>query len=621
MSGIAGIANADGRPVSRELLLRMTRRLSFRGPDAQKIWNDGAIGLAHTAHLISGDTTRGVQPETLGTGTWITADVRLDAREELVGMLRVQGQDASVSCSDSQLLLHAYDVWEEQLVEHVTGDFALGLWDARRRQLFCATDHFGIRHLYFSRNDSCLVFSNTLDCVREHPGISERLNDAAICDFLLFGMNYEEGTTSFADIRRLPRAHWLRWSTDGMEIREYWRPPTDGEIRYKKSGEYVEHFSELLSKAVADRIRGDSAGILLSGGMDSSSVASVCREVGAKGGQPLELHAFTFTNDDPNDTDGPASANVARALGVPQHCWNVDQTRFFQGWGIEGLQWPEPVDSPLFAAMVRQFRQIADRTAVVLSGEGCDNLMSCQPAIQLLRLWRNGRRVEAVVDGAKHAVARFRAPDGLRGPLRRIFASANPIFNSTFPEWLNPGVVEELRLNERWSNPVSWIRWDAHPQHPKSYGSLFFPQWRYMFERLDPAYTKAAVEVRYPFLDLRLVEFLLAIPALPWFFRKFLLREAMLGRLPEKTRKRPKTPSRRSAVLEALKRPQEFLLSKPSIASDLGRYVRTEAILDQSQRKPSDLTESKLWIWCLNFWLQGLEERRHVLAVAHAGVG
>lgn len=621
MSGIAGIANADGSPVSRELLLRMARTLAFRGPDAHRIWIDGAIGLGHAAHLIRGDETRSVQPETLGTGTWITADARLDAREELVAKLRARAHNVSISCSDAGLVLHAYDAWEEQCLEHLRGDFAFGLWDGRRQQLFCATDHFGVRQLYFSRSDSCLVFSNTLNAVREHPGVSQQLNDAAICDFLLFGMNYEEGTTSFTDIRRLPRAHWLRWSADAMEIHEYWRPPTDGEIRYKKSAEYVEHFNEVLGKAVADRLRGESAGILLSGGLDSSSVAAVCAETAAKCGQPRELHAFTFTSDDPSSTDGPAAANIARALGIPQHCWNLDQTRLFEGWGTDGLQWPEPVDTPLFAAMVGQFQQMADRTAVVLSGEGSDNLMSCQPLVKLRRLWRNGRRAQTVFEGAKHAIARFKAPDGVRGPLRRVFKPASP--DSTkpaFPEWLNPALVDELALKERWSNPVPWIRWDEHPQHPKSYGSLFFPQWRYMFERQDPAYTQVSVEVRYPFLDLRLVEYLLAIPSMPWFFRKFLLREAMRRRLPEKIRKRPKTPLQRSPVVEALKRPQEFLLSKKSMAYDLGRYVRTDAILDSSTGIPSDLTESKLRAWCLNFWMQGLEEKRRIPATMRVGV-
>jgi asparagine synthase (glutamine-hydrolysing) len=618
MSGIAGIARADGRSVDRELLLRMARALSFRGPDAQHIWTAGAVGLAHAGHWIRGDDTRTAQPESIGAGTWITADVRLDARQELVAELRAQGRDASVSRSDSQLLLHAYEIWGEECLAHLIGDFSFALWDARRRQLFCACDHFGIRQFYFSKTDSCFAFSNTLDCVRLHPQVSDRLNDAAIGDFLLFGMNYEEDTTSFADIQHLPRAHWLRWSADGMETKEYWRPPTNGEIRYKRRAEYVEHFSELLGKAVADRIRADSVGVLLSGGMDSSSVTAICKETASRQGQPLELHAFTATSEGPDDKDGPAAKRVADALRIPMHCWNVSSTALFEDWGPDGVRWPEPVDSPLASGMLGQFREIATHTAVLLSGEGCDNLMVCKPEEEFRRLWRQGRRAQAVLEATKHGIARFSSPDGLRGPLRRLFGLSPSPARPSFPEWISPELVERLDLNERWSNPFPKIRWDEHLRHPKAYGSLFYPHWRRMFETQDPAYTRAVVEVRYPFLDVRLVRFLLAIPALPWFFRKFLLREAMRRRLPEATRRRPKTPAQ--DVLEtALRGQQEFVISKPSMTAGLGGYVRTDCTLNRPGEGFAKTGGLNLRPLCLNFWMEGLSEG---LSVApHLSVG
>ncbi len=538
--------------------------------------------------------------------------------KSLVAELRGRGRNARIACSDSELLLHAYDAWGEQCLGHLMGDFAFGLWDARRQQLFCACDHFGIRHLYFSQSDSYFVFSNTLDCVRLHPGVSDRLNDAAICDFLLFGLNYDGGTTSFADVQRLPRAHWLRWFANGQEVREYWRPPTDGEIRYKQREEYVEHFKELLKKAVADRIRADSAGILLSGGLDSSSVAAVCKETGKSKGHPRELHAFTVTNENLADTDGPAARTVADALRIPIHCSSVSNAPLFEGWGPDGVRWPEPVDSPLASSMLTQFREIAGYAAVLLSGEGCDNLMICEPGQHLRRLWRQRRRTQAALDATKHAVARLRAPDGLRGPLRRIYRLlSSSVSKPSFPEWLNPDLVEELHLKARWSNPVPGIRWNEHPQHPRGYGSLFYPQWRYMFERQDPAYTRAAVEVRYPFLDLRLVAYLLAIPAMPWFFRKFLLREAMRGRLPEKIRKRPKTPLPRDPVVEAFRRAQKPVLLKPSIATDLGRYVKTSCILSPRGEGCTDAADSNVLPWCLNFWLEALRKEQAVPVGMH----
>ena len=605
MSGIVGIIHSNGESVDRDLLLQMTHVLSFRGPDVQRIWIEGAIGLGHAAHLIGGDPARGLQPESLRKDTWITADVRLDAREELVAALVARGRRASISCSDSRLLLEAYDVWGEHCVENLLGDFSFALWDARRQELFCACDPFGIRQLYFSQIGSCFVFSNTIDCLRLHPQISDRLNDTAMCDFLLFGVNQEEGTTSFADIQRLPRAHWLRWSSSSVTIQEYWHPPTNGETRYKRRGDYIEHFNELLAKAVADRIHADSVGVLLSGGLDSSSVAAVCQETRTRSGQPGELHAFTMTSEDPREHDRRAARAVASALRIPHHCLIADMRVPFDGWDVDDGRMPEPIDDPFASYMFAQFTEIAKRTPVILSGEGADNLMDCEPWQHLQRLWRQGQRKQAVFATADHVVARFRAPDGVRGPLRRIYGSfLHQRPTASLPEWLRPSLVERLNLRERWLNPSQAARND-HPQHPRGYASLFFPQWRYMFEREDAGWTRTAVEVRYPFLDLRLVAYLLAIPPMPWFFRKFLLREAMRGRLPEKIRKRRKITGGRDTLGDALRTWGKFDFSKDSLSDEIRRYVDLDKLSPPSASRGSEMAETNLRVWCLNFWIEG----------------
>lgn len=604
MSGIAGVVCLGGKSPSREMLLQMARSLSFRGSDGQHIWSDSQAGLVHAAHLIKGDSTRTPGLESLGTGTWITADARLDARAELIAELRATGQNADPSCSDSRLLLHAYEAWGEECVNHVAGDFSFGIWDSRQRQLFCACDQFGIRQFYFSDVPTGLIFSNTLDCVRLHPCVSDRLNDTAICDFLLFGVNNEESTTSFADIRRLPRAHWLKWSADGIEFRKYWRPPTDGEIRYKKRREYVEHFSELLHKAVADRIRGHSAGVLLSGGVDSSSVAAVAKEIELKEGCP-KIRAFTLTSADGEDVDGTAALTVANALGIPFHPLRLEGEPF-QSWSANRFHFPEPVAGPFVTDMLSHSEQMAEQTAVLLSGEGSDNLMNCEPTYHLRRAWKRGRRKQAARNAVEHVVARFSAPDGIRGTLRRFRSLASRPVELQFPQWMNEDLVVRLKLRERWLDHGSSIPWKAHPEHPGSYASLFFPQWRLFFERLDAAYTHAALDVRHPFLDLRLVEYLLAIPAMPWFFRKFLLRESMRGRLPAEIRKRAKLPAKTQQQSGASADIEKFNFSKERLCPELDRYVQPESVARIPCGAHAEATEMNIRPWCLSSWLESL---------------
>src|SRR4029077_16698630 len=179
------------------------------------------------------------QPANLEGRFWIVADARLDSREELTHELQRSGRVVRASAPDSELLLHAYAAWGTPCVEHLRGDFSFAIWDARNKQLFCARDHFGIKPFYYSQKGDLFLFSNTLNCVRSHPEVSGELNDAAIGDFLLFGLNYDNATTTFRDIQRLPPAHTLTVSRNGLEIRRYWTPPIDGRIRYRDPAEYV----------------------------------------------------------------------------------------------------------------------------------------------------------------------------------------------------------------------------------------------------------------------------------------------------------------------------------------------------------------------------------------------
>ena len=201
------------------------------------------------------------------------------------------------------------------------GDFSFAIWDAAKKELFCARDHFGIKPFYFAQLGDLFIFSNTLNCIRMHPLVSGELNDAAIGDFLLFGLNYDNATTTFRDIQRLPPAHSLTFSPNGVKIRHYWTPPTDGRIRYSKPEEYVENFQSLLQAAVGDRLRTDRVGILLSGGLDSSSVAAVTKEVSGKCGQKTEIRGYTSVFDSliPDEEGGfdLTVANFTAAMNEP----------------------------------------------------------------------------------------------------------------------------------------------------------------------------------------------------------------------------------------------------------------------------------------------------------------
>ena len=262
MSGIVGILNIDGSPVDRSLLARLTDYLAFRGPDAQETWSQGPVGLGHALLQTVDDTRPDSQPLSLDGEVVIAADARIDGRAELRQELNSHGCHDLENVPDVELILHAYLVWGDECAKHLLGDFAFAIWDGRRRQLFCARDHFGIKPFYYAQVGDSLIFSNTLNCLRLHPRVSDELNDLAIGDFLLFDCNQDQSTTTFADIRRLPPAHYLTWQPGSLRLERYWSLPLiDRPLRYSRPQDYVEHFKALLTQAVADRLRTRRVGV------------------------------------------------------------------------------------------------------------------------------------------------------------------------------------------------------------------------------------------------------------------------------------------------------------------------------------------------------------------------
>lgn len=249
MSGIVGIVNFDGAPVDRELLWRMTRYLAPRGPDAQEILAEGNVGFGHALLRSTLESATERQPLTLDGLVWIAADCRVDAREDLIRELTGQGCTVRQGAPDPELILDAYAVWEEACTAHLLGDFSFAIWDGRRRTLFCARDQIGVKPFLYAQVKETLIFSNTLNSVRLHPAVSDRLDELAIADFLMFGMPRELDATSFADIRRLPPAHALTAGAGPARVKRYWELPEEDQLQYRRRGEYVEHFRELLDRA------------------------------------------------------------------------------------------------------------------------------------------------------------------------------------------------------------------------------------------------------------------------------------------------------------------------------------------------------------------------------------
>jgi asparagine synthase (glutamine-hydrolysing) len=615
LSGIVGIYHRNAAPMERALLQTLVDFLAYRGPDSRECWMDGPIGLSHAMLRTTPESLGERQPANLEGRFWIVADARLDSRIELIAELLRAGRVIRANAPDSEVLLHAYATWGTPCVEHLRGDFSFAVWDARNKQLFCARDHFGIKPFFYVLRGNLFLFSNTLNCLRTHPGVSGELNEAAIGDFLLFGLNCNNATTSFRDIQRLPPAHSLSISSEGFKVKRYWTPPTNGRIRYVKPEEYVENFQSLLQAAVADRLRVDRLGLLLSGGLDSSSVAAVAKELSSNSAQTTEIRCYThvFESLIP-DREGEYAREVGEFLRLPVKFMASDQTRLFEGWDDSGFSLPEPVEDPLFAGFLDSCRNISAVCRVLLSGEGLDNLLDFQMWPYAADLRRNGEWQRLSTELANYLWVRPFPWRGVRTRIKRMFGRDPDM--PVFPPWLNREFLHRASLKERWKelceHPVTP---SSHPIVPNAHASLSLPHWTQMFEQENAGMTPYPLEVRYPFLDLRIVNYLLAIPPFPWFFEKMILREAMVERIPERVRMRPKTPLQGDPVLAQLQKTGAAELNQMPWSKDSDRFIERSALMPLHGKMNAEQIRTHLRPYCLNIWLQSARRIRYNMHV------
>ncbi len=602
MSGIFGIFDRSGGPVDLKQLESLTEFLDYRGPDGRDTFLSDGIGLGHTLLRTTEKLQDDGQPARLGNLS-ITADVRLDCRDELVQKLTDAGHgEVDTGLSDAVLVLHAYRAWGPKCVDHLRGDFSFGIWNATARALFCARDHFGVKPFYYADLSEVFLFSNTLNCLRQHPLVTNELNEAAIGDFLLFGLNYDKTTTTFRDIRRLPPAHWLMVSENKVETECYWLPPTEGRIRYARTQDYVDRFNELLTKAVSDRLRTDKVGIFLSGGLDSGAVAVTAKEIAKScGGVPI-LTSYTVGYDSLiADDERVFASKTASSLGIPNKYMAMDHAELFEKWTDARYRLPEPSDDPLSAGGLDLFETIAADCRVALFGEGADNLMYFQmwPYIKELRHTRDWRRL--LKETAWFLWVRPLPWRGAAQKIRSLFDKAAG--NEGIPAWIAPEFAKRTRLEERWKEH-SQLSFPAQPHlsRPKAHASLLIPQWTNMFELSDPGVTHAPLEVRYPFVDLRLVDYLLAVPAFPWAYKKTLSRKAMKGRLPNEVLLRPKTPLSADPAAAKLRLSRKGSTTSGPLNGRVCEFVSQEVFIDCYDR----ITPEQFRPLCLNFWLRGI---------------
>ena len=602
MSGIVGIVNFDGAPIDRELLERLTKSLAFRGPDAQQMRIEGCAGFGHTMLRTTSESLTEKQPLTLDGQTWLTGDIRLDGREELISKL---GKTTPVN--DAELVLLAFDAWKEDCTDHLIGDFTFSIWNTTTRTLFCARDHFGVKPFFYAQAGNTFVFSNTLNTVRLHPSVSGTLNETAIADYLAFGLNQDLQSTTFRDIHRLPGGHSFSVSHNSTSQRRYWTPTASN-----TADASVERFHDLLTTATNDRLRTDRVSVSMSGGLDSTSLAAIAVDLlrerpGARVTACTNVYDSLF-----QDEERRYSSIAAESIGVPITHLAADSRGIFESKTPADLDQPEPfLLSPLAAQFHGLLRQLARDSRVALTGYDGDAFMTEQ-ASSYFRMWARQLRLGTLSRGMAWYVRSHRRlpPVGFRSTLKRLWKNGDK--TALYPDWIDEAFAKRVGLYERCCevNSAPPLDNDTHPAALRAFDSKV---WAPLFEEYDPGATRLLLEVRHPLIDVRLVDYLLQIPPVPWCIDKHILREAMKNRLPAAILNRPKTPLASDPTLHLAQAASVRWLDTFEVNPELRGFVN----LNRRRALADEQTATGRWanlrVFALNYWLTNSRPIKHAV--------
>ena len=540
-----------------EVLESMNRALRHRGPDDTGTFTAGGIGLG-ARRLSILDVEGGHQPvHNEDRSIWIVYNGEVYNHRELRALLK-KLDHRFYTRTDTEVVLHAYEEFGSECVKYLNGMFAFAIWDARKRKLFLARDRFGIKPLHYGFVGDTLVFGSELKAVLKHPGLDRRLDIVALNEYLSF--EYVPTPRSiFKGIEKLPPGHTLVYSERGLDVSPYWdvslgkserRPPVSWR-------EYQERLRRELRQAVQQEMVSDvPIGVLLSGGVDSSTVLAMMAEA-----RPDDLTSFAIAFEEKSFDESRYARQVAEAFGASHHELTVtsDMMAELVPRLMDVLDEPFADSSVVPTYFLSRFAR--EHVKVVLGGDGGDEMFAGYPTLQAHRLieyyerWVPFAIRASVVPRIINALPVSKDNISFDFKAKRFIAGRGVPVASRHHRWLGSFTpqekaelfVPELRQTEMDTYDVAYAHQRRCDAHETMNQILYMDQKLYLegdiLTKVDRASMASSLEVRVPFLNHRLAEYLAEVPhelKLRRFQTKFLLKKAMEGVLPKEILARPK---------------------------------------------------------------------------------
>jgi asparagine synthase (glutamine-hydrolysing) len=290
MSVVFGVVNWDGRPVAAGDLDRMDAALAAHGPDGHGLWRDGNAGLGHRLSQKTPEDRLERQPLSCADHGQLVADARIDNRDELSRAWPARPAEAR-DWPDSAFIARALETWGEDGAARLRGAFAFAHWDCRARRLLLARSPFCERPLFYVSSPDRFAFASMPKALFALGGVVRAVDEGFLAD-VLAGVHPDAERSYFRGVRRVPPGHALIVTASGARTIRFWRPESIGELRLPTDEAYVEAFLDVYGRAVRDAIRSAGpVGVMLSGGLDSTSLAALAAPLLA--GRGDRLAAFT----------------------------------------------------------------------------------------------------------------------------------------------------------------------------------------------------------------------------------------------------------------------------------------------------------------------------------------
>lgn len=564
MCGILGFINADRQqPASEQTARQMAAAIVHRGPDDEGFYFKEHVALGMRRLSII-DLAGGHQPiSNEDDSVWVVFNGEIYNFPELRAQLAARGHQFRTH-SDTEVLVHLYEDYGDELVQHLNGMFAFALWDARRARLLLARDRMGEKPLYFTQlRDGTFVFASELKSLVQHPGVERRINLLALRKYLQYEF-VPAPHTMFEGVHKLRPAERLIFERGRWRTERYWRLSYEGERLKINQAAAAAQVRARLREAVRLRLVADvPLGVLLSGGIDSSAVAALACEA-AQG----RVKTFSIAFAEKSFDESSYARLVAAHLGTEHY-----EQRFTEREMLAIVpEIPRLLDEPLGdGSLIPTFllsRFTREHVTVALGGDGGDELLAGYPTYvahrmagyyQALPQFLRGNLIEPMI--ARLPVSTdnlsfdFKAKRFVRGAAQPP-GMRHTVWMGSYDAWqqrqlLHSDIIAQYSDEEVFAEILPYDHQNGASQLDVVERMMTLDATHYLSEcvlfKVDRASMAASLETRAPFLDHTFVEFLSRLPLrlklrghLGGWTGKYLLKQALRHQLPSQVINRPK---------------------------------------------------------------------------------